>query len=250
MAPAPAATGQRVEAVDALRGLAMVWMTAFHFCFDLNHFGYLSANFYADPFWTVQRACIVSLFVFTAGMGQALAVQQGHDWQRFWNRWRQIAGCALLVSAGSYAMYPRSFIYFGILHGIALMLLVVRLSAGWGRWLWPLGALAIAMPFVASSAHAAGALADSFNHPGLNWLGLISHKPVTEDYAPLFPWLGAMWWGMAAGQWLSCYRPGVFDALSDRVPRPLPALGRWSLSYYMVHQPVLIGGFMLLQMVR
>ena len=26
-----------------------------------------------------------------------------------------------------------------------------------------------------------------------------------------------------------------------KIPRPLAALGRWSLSFYMLHQPVLIG---------
>ena len=75
-----------------LRGLAMVWMTLFHFSYDLQHFGYLHTNFYADPFWTVQRASIVSLFVFCAGLGQAIAVQQGQSWGRFWKRWRVAPG--------------------------------------------------------------------------------------------------------------------------------------------------------------
>jgi len=30
-----------------------------------------------------------------------------------------------------------------------------------------------------------------------NWLGLITRKLVTEDYVPLLPWLGVMWWGVA-----------------------------------------------------
>ena len=240
----------RFAAVDALRGLAMVWMTVFHFCFDLNHFGLFSANFYADPFWTVQRACIVGLFVFTAGLGQALAVHPGQDWPRFWKRWRQVAGGALLVSAGSYAMYPQSFIYFGILHGIALMLIVVRFTAGLGRWLWPLGALAIAMPLIAVYAYSAGARVGFLDGMAFHWLGLVSHKPVTEDYAPLFPWMGAMWWGMACGQWLLQRRPAWLQAVSAHAPRPLAVLGRWSLSYYLLHQPVLIGGLMLISWVR
>ena len=33
------------------------------------------------------------------------------------------AGCALLVSAGSWFMFPNSWISFGVLHGIAVMLL-------------------------------------------------------------------------------------------------------------------------------
>ncbi|MFY8088584.1 MAG: heparan-alpha-glucosaminide N-acetyltransferase domain-containing protein, partial [Rubrivivax sp.] len=54
----------RFDRLDALRGVAIVWMAVFHFCFDLNHFRLLEPrqNFYLDPFWTWQRASIVSLF--------------------------------------------------------------------------------------------------------------------------------------------------------------------------------------------
>ena len=54
--PAVSAT-PRFDAVDALRGLAMVWMTVFHFSFDLNQFGYIKQNFYHDPVWTWQLPC-------------------------------------------------------------------------------------------------------------------------------------------------------------------------------------------------
>ncbi|MCX8520608.1 MAG: heparan-alpha-glucosaminide N-acetyltransferase, partial [Rhodoferax sp.] len=130
---------QRYAAVDALRGVAMVWMTVFHFCFDLQHFGYIKADFYTDRLWTWQRVGIVSLFVFCAGLGQAIAVQQGQTWGRFWRRWRLIALSAVLVSLGSWWMFPQSYIYFGILHGMAVMLILARLLAGMGGmcgWLW------------------------------------------------------------------------------------------------------------------
>ena len=29
-------------------------------------------------------------------------------------------------------MFPTSFIHFGVLHGMAVMLIVARLTAGWG----------------------------------------------------------------------------------------------------------------------
>ena len=76
----------RFGGVDALRGVAIVWMTLFHFSFDLNHFGFVRQNFYADPFWTLQRSAIVSLFLFCAGLGQAIAFTQGQGWPRFWRR--------------------------------------------------------------------------------------------------------------------------------------------------------------------
>ena len=146
----------RFDRLDALRGIAIVWMTAFHFCFDLNHFGWIRQDFYRDPVWTGQRTAIVSLFLFCAGLSQAVAQAQAQRWPRFWKRWAQIAGCALLVTAGSYFMFPRSYIFFGVLHGIAVMLVVVRLTARWGGWLWPLGAAAILLPALFRELHAAG----------------------------------------------------------------------------------------------
>jgi uncharacterized membrane protein len=231
----------RLATIDMLRGIAIVWMTVFHFCFDLNYFGWLKQDFYTDPFWTWQRTAIVSLFLFCAGLGQATAVAQGQSWRRLWNRWAQIAGCALLVSAGSYWMFPRSFIYFGVLHGIALMLIIVRLTAGWGRWLWLAGAVAIAMKPLAQLAHFQWPALDFLNHMAWNWLGLIDRKPVTEDFVPLLPWLGAMWWGMAAGQWLLAHRAQWLATPLPQSASPLVWLGRWSLTWYMLHQPAMIG---------
>jgi uncharacterized membrane protein len=248
----------RYIAVDALRGLAMVWMTVFHFCFDLQHFGYLQTNFYANPFWTVQRTVIVSLFVFCAGLGQAVAVHQGQSWARFWRRWWQIAVCSLLVSVGSWFMFPQSYIYFGILHGMALMLVVVRYASGTGPWLWLFGALALAMPWLAQWLHAAVPTVEFLNGRAFNWMGLISHKPVTADYAPLFPWLGVMCWGLATGQWLLRHRTTALQTWGARCAsgpigapfRGLALLGRWSLSYYMLHQPVLLGALSLVGLLR
>ena len=226
----------------------MVWMTAFHFCFDLNQFGYWKQNFYYDPLWTWQRTLIVSLFLFCAGIGQAIALAQAQSWPRFWRRWVQVLLCALLVSLGSWWMYPQSFIYFGVLHGIALMLIIVRLTARWGNWLWLLGGVAIVAKFVAAYAldtTAMAGLADVLNAPALNWLGLITRKPITEDYVPLLPWLGVMWWGVAAGRrWSGRALLHWSGKLPAGLIKPLATLGRWSLSYYMLHQPVMIGALM------
>ncbi len=233
----------RYDAVDAVRGLAMVWMTVFHFCFDLSHFGYWPQNFRVDPFWTTQRTAIVSLFLFCAGLGQAIAWHQRQGWVRFVRRWAQIAGCALLVTAGSMVMFPQSFIYFGVLHGMAVMLIVARLTAGWGRWLWLAGLVAIALPPLAQTLLSGAWMEASgwFNSKALNWLGLVSRKPYTEDYVPVLPWLGVLWWGLAAGQWVLQHHGAWLRTPLAKVFAPLAVLGRWSLSYYMLHQPVMIG---------
>lgn len=242
-------TNLRYARLDRLRGLALVWMAIFHFCFDLSYFQLINANFYVDSFWTTQRTCILSLFLLCAGAGQAVATAQGQTWARFWRRWAQVAGCALLVTVGSMQMFPDTFIYFGVLHGMAVMLLLVRVTAHFkllqGRWLWPVGAVALALPQLVQNPF--------FDTRLTNWVGLITHKPFTEDYVPLLPWIGVMLWGLAATQWIIENRSTWLTGAPSNNPdargmfahlQPLALLsllGRWSLTFYMVHQPILIG---------
>lgn len=249
----------RLAWLDALRGAAIVWMMGFHLCFDLQQFRLIPAqDFYEDPFWTWQRTAIVSLFLLCAGAGQAVAQWQGQAPGRFWRRWGQVVACALLVSAGSAWMFPRSWISFGVLHGIAVMLLVVRALLRPGalrsRWLpaalVAAGALAVVMPMLVQHPW--------FDSRWTNWVGLVTHKPVTEDYVPLLPWLGVMLWGVAGMLvWLRrqpLAGPGAPSAAAAALSREMPAawrplvwLGRRPLTVYMLHQPIFIGTLTLLQ---
>jgi len=242
--PLPAdASRARFDRLDALRGLAIVWMAIFHFCFDLNTHGLLQPpqHVLADPFWTLQRTAIVSLFLLCAGLGQAVALEAGQPWRRFWRRWAEVVTCAVLVTAGSWWMFPRSPITFGVLHGIAVMLLLVRLLAPWFAARGPGAALAWL-------AVAGGALVlpSLWGHPFFdsrwtNWVGLVTRLPFTQDYVPVLPWLGVVMAGVAAGWWLLRHQRGVLAGSVPAVLRPLVVLGQWSLSFYMVHQPVLVG---------
>jgi uncharacterized membrane protein len=236
----------RYDRLDALRGAAIVWMALFHFAFDLNHFRLLEPvqSFTTDPFWTRQRTAIVTLFLLCAGLSQAVALRAlpagaalaARFDRRFWRRWAQVAGCAVAVSAGSALMFPGSWISFGVLHGIAVMLVLARLAAPLGAWLWPLGALCLLLPQAVQHAF--------FDSRWTNWVGLVTRKPVTEDFVPVLPWLGVMLWGLALGTWLLRHRRAVLAGAVPRVLAPLALLGRWSLSFYMLHQPVLIGGIL------
>jgi uncharacterized membrane protein len=99
-------------------------------------------------------------------------------------------------------------------------------------------ALALALPYVVQHPW--------FDTRWTNWVGLVTRKPITEDYAPLLPWLGVMCIGLAAGRWVLAHRRSWLcgAAPGAAAGRGLAALGRWSLSFYMVHQPVLIGALM------
>ncbi|MBN8489035.1 MAG: DUF1624 domain-containing protein [Burkholderiales bacterium] len=241
--------GERFDRLDALRGLAIVWMVVFHFCYDLNHFRLLQPvqQFLSDPFWTLQRTAIVSLFLLCAGLGQAVAVQAGQSSARFWRRWAQVAGCALLVSAGSALVFPQRWISFGVLHGIAVMLLIVRLgvaprlggdlaSARAQGLLWGVGALALLAPRL-------------WQHPLFDqrwawWTGLVTRLPATEDYVPVLPWLGVLLWGLAIGAWLLAHRRVWLTGTLATSLQPLAWLGARPLRVYMLHQPILFGALL------
>jgi len=240
----PMKSSPRFQLIDALRGVALVWMMAYHFAFDLNHLGWIRQDFLNHPFWTVQRTLIVSLFLLCAGLGQSVAVAQGQGWGRFWRRWAQVAACAALVSLGSWWMFPRSYIFFGVLHGLAVMLIVTRLSARGGVGLWPLGALALGLGLGAERLHAAWPALAWLDAKPFNVLGLIAHKPVTEDYVPVLPWLGLMLWGLALGQWAQRRDWPGLAWQGGALARALAWAGRHSLSWYMLHQPLLLGALM------
>lgn len=240
----------RRPAIDALRGVAMVWMTAYHFCYDLNWFGLWRQNFTGDAFWWLQRSAIVALFMFCAGYGQALAIQAGQDWPRFARRWMQIAAAAAVVSVASWVAFPRSWIYFGVLHAFVLMLPILR-WAGPALLrvpyvLWAVIIAALVATWLAPRWPGTGPWADMLNGPPANVLGWVSRKPVTEDYVPVLPWLAPLLLGFwAGGRGLMSgagapIRPSGPVGRSRALSR-LALLGRFSLSYYLLHQPVLIG---------
>jgi uncharacterized membrane protein len=222
----------RVPAIDNLRGLAIIAMVAFHFSFDLRHFGFTTADFYRDPFWLHARTAILSSFLFLAGVSLVLAQSTPQGRARFWRQVVRVGAAAMLVSAASYIVFPQRYIWFGVLHAIVVSLVLLR----------PL----VARPWLALGLGVVVIVAGNtwtspwFDGRTWGWVGFMTAKPPTEDYVPLFPWTGVMLVGMAAAHALR--RNDIRSlAAPARLPAALGFLGRHSLAIYLVHQPVLFG---------
>lgn len=218
-----------------LRGFAIVLMFVFHFSFDLNYFGVVRIQFLEDPFWLNFRCFIVSLFLLLVGISLHLATRKGIRWRSWSKRMALLLVYAMLVSLGSWMMFPETFIYFGILHFIALAsilgLLFTRLY-----WL----NLLLGISLILLDINYSNAL---FNSPHLQWFGLMTYLPATEDYVPLLPWFGVVLIGMFIGKTLFDDNPMAW--LSWNSPQPIARWlgfgGRHSIHIYMLHQPVFIG---------
>ncbi len=219
-----------------MRGSAIVLMFAYHFSYDLNYFRLAEFDFYRDPFWLHFRTLIVSLFLGVMGFSLYLATRNGIQWTRFNRRLLQIGLYAALVSAGSYVMFPESMIFFGILHFafVASLLGLLFINLYWSNLV--LGLIFIAMGVLLSFP--------LFDHSVWRIFGMMTARPVTEDYVPLLPWFGVVLLGLFLGRLTVTERPVAWLANWTATTTPSRILafgGRHSLNIYMLHQPVFIG---------
>lgn len=235
-AAVPAARAQRFAGIDALRGLAVAQMIVYHFIYDLDYFGWIDVTMTRDQPWVAWRTAIVTQFLLLVGVSLVLRDAFRPAASDFWRRWGQIAASALLVSAGSWWLFGPRFIWFGILHFVAVALIVVRPLAPLGRVNLVLGAAVLAVGL--SFKH------EAFETMATSWIGFAARKPRTEDYVPVFPWLGVVLIGAGLGELWRRRKFAVaapLAALNDRPPRLLAFLGRWPLTIYLLHQPILMG---------
>ncbi len=222
----------RVFLIDALRVFAIVMMIAYHFCYDLKYFGWTDWTIPEGDSWRHWRYVIVSLFVFTMGASMGLATAHGRNYKAFYKRLGKIAVCALLITIISLAMFAKSWIYFGILHFMVLASCFVFLLSDVNWKLTLMIGIAILIGFF------------------IGWLprrwpfDFIAALPsYTEDFVPLFPWLGVACLGLTFSQIFrtSEYADSGFSLAegNNGIAKAVTSAGKRSLLIYMVHQPIL-----------
>ena len=186
---------------------------------------------------SVKHPLVGAAFIFLAGFSLVLARARGAGPRQHLRHLAVIGAAALAISAATYAFAPDAFIFFGILHAIAVSALIALPLLAAPLWLVATLALAaIAAPALLAS--------HSFDGPWLWWLGLNAGEPRTLDYRPLLPWLGVLLAGTLAARLWARADP-KFAALrlkrGTAATRLLAFGGRHSLAVYLLHQPVFIG---------
>ena len=233
---------RRVGAIDIARGVALLAMVVYHASWDLTFLGLARFDLLTDPLWLAARTLILGSFLLLVGVSLVLATERGstqHDFRRrFASRLLTLVLAAAAVSAASYAMFPESPIFFGVLHHIAVASV---LGLAFLRLPWPV-LLGLGVAVIAVGKTVALPL---FDAPWLRWIGLMTFEPESNDYVPLFPWFGAVLFGIALGR---LWRPQEAGAPRNALGRGFAWAGRHSLAIYLIHQPLLFGALSLAAM--
>ena len=184
----------RYQLIDILRGVAIALMVFYHFCYDLSYFQLAGFDFYRGSFWLNLRTLIVSLFLGLVGVSLVLAAEHGINKRRYFKRLGLLLLFALAISINSYFMFPGRTVVFGILHFIAFASVAGLVFVHWPGVSLLAGIGIIALDRIYQHAF--------FDQAWVHWLGLMTHKPATEDYVPVFPWFGVVLIGIFIGHQL------------------------------------------------
>lgn len=230
---------KRIWELDALRGVLMIAIMAYHLFYDLVFlFSLVELN---TPFLRgLYRFCndwLGSPFLFLSGLCVTLG-------SRPVRRGLQVIGGGMIITAVTVGMYFLGFagkdiiIYFGVLHCLGTCML-----------LWPLfKKLPKPALLVLGIAMAAVGLYVKDNvRVGFDWLaplGFVSRNFASSDYFPLLPNLGYFLIGAFLGKTLYREKTSLLPKVSPSLlpVRFLSFIGRHSLIIYLLHQPVFAGG--------
>lgn len=224
---------RRIPLPDAARGLALIAMATYHLSWDLEYFGYLEPGTATHGFLKYYARGIASSFLFLVGFSLVLAHVHGVRWKPFGKRLGVIALCAAAITVVTLYIFPDAPIYFGILHAIAAGSLI--------------GLAFLRVPVIVTLATAVAVFlaphylrSPLFDSLWLQWVGLSETPHRSNDYVPLLPWFAPVLVGIAAGRLSIHYN--LLDKMAEwrRMPKALMWAGRHSLSFYLIHQPVLI----------
>lgn len=215
----------RYPFLDFLRGFAVFHMIIFHIIYDMSFLGVLSTNVALNPIFMGYGKAIMFSFLFCAGLSLALVHQKGIRWHAFLKREAKLIGAAALVTIGTYIAFPDQFVFFGILHCMAvcsLAALAIILLPKWPALIINTSLfLALIVPYYGWGFH-------------LPWFDL--PNVVSMDYVSPFPWSGLFFLGIAA------YHVKIHKFAQNKawVPK-IKWLGKHSLVIYLLHQPLIIG---------
>ena len=219
---------QRIELMDALRGLAVILMVIHHFLYDLAAFCGAPWWVFSNPVFNVLHYIFAGLFILLSGVSSNFSRSNTI-------RGLKALGCAVVITVVT--VWMDMDIWFGILHLLGTCMVVYGLTRKfWEKlpaWVIPvLSAVGVVL-----TAHLVGGVPTDKTY--LWMFGWTYEGFYSSDFFPLLPWCFVFLFGTWLGRYI---KEGKFPRwfYEARAPR-LAAVGRHSLVIYVLHQPVLYG---------
>ncbi|MFA5108693.1 MAG: heparan-alpha-glucosaminide N-acetyltransferase [Candidatus Micrarchaeia archaeon] len=228
---------KRFEEIDILRGIAILMVVVFHIFYDLNYFHIASFDMHSGALMLFGRLAAFIL-IFIVGISLHLSheranAQGKNSFLKYAKRSLGLFAIAALISLATY-IYPHDgFIFFGIIHFIALAVLIGYFFLDFYYLNLAVGILFILAGEVLSQMQTSNIF--------LFILGMNSNF-YTLDYYPIFPWIGIVLLGMFAGKSLYEKQERKFSICipNAKIMRFFDLCGQNSLLIYIVHQPIII----------
>ncbi len=226
----------RIEIIDALRGVSILLMVIHHFLFDaVEILGAPEWLFYNEVFDVLQKF-FAGVFVVLSGISSNFSLS---------NIKRGIFTLVVALFVTVVTVLVDMPILFGILHLLGVCMLFYGLTQKlWSKLpQWVLIAafslLAVVSVYVLKTVDVKSEMMWIF--------GWKSSSFVSYDYFPLFPWFFIFMSGTAIGYYIKENKfPKWFYTAKISF---LPSVGRCTMLIYIVHQPIIYGLTMLLKSV-
>lgn len=225
----------RLIEIDIVRGLAILGVVVFHIVWNLEFVGFISGIAF-HPIWLGFGRLLAGTFMFLVGVNLILAHARNLKKSAFLKRLFVLVLSAFLISAVTWVAFPTSFIFYGILHAIAVASIV--------------GLLFLKLPLLLLLIAGVGALllpqfinSQFFDTRWLAWIGLYERAPSSNDFVPFFPWVGLTILGIFFARFFDFSTKHGFlpiDIKANRITKFIVWAGRNSLPIYLIHQPVLL----------
>jgi len=235
----PNSSGQKLPRfllIDVVRGLGILGVVLYHFVWDLRFLQFTTPSATLDIVWIWFARVLQVTFMSLAGVSLVLAHYEGIVWRSFWKRFVIIVGAAMVVTVGTYFAFGEGFVYFGILHAIAVFSIMALPFLRAPLWLVILVAIIfMSAPFIYQN--------EIFNVRTLSVIGFWTTQPYTQDLQSIFPGFGYTLAGLAVMRIILQYDWGEkLQALQSNgwTYKSLVKAGSWSLIIYLVHQPIML----------
>lgn len=218
----------RIQLIDAIRGLCVIMMIIHHLLYDFVEFLGAPEWLFTNPIFDFLHYVFAGLFIILSGVSSRFSRSNV-------KRGIKVIAAALAITAITYVIDMP--IYFGILHFLGFSMVFYGLTKKLFDKIPGIAAPFIYILLLIASAVAVGNI--NIESKYLWMLGITYPGFFSADYFPIFPWIFVFLFGTWLGRHIKDgHLPKWFYTAK---PRVLPAVGRKAFIIYLVHQPVLYG---------